>query len=167
MTLNVSSTAFDAVVAKLPSMLSALLAQPLLTRLSLGEVPAEGVYVFYEPDATGHPHPQPLYVGRSGTLRNRIMQHGRPGADHNTASFAFLLAAHAMGEAYKAEIRTRKQWQRATEAGGFGELYLAAKERVANMHVRFLEVSNDIHQVLFEVYIALALNTPFNDFKTS
>ena len=146
-------------------MFSALLAQPLLTRLSLGQVPAEGVYVFYEPDMAGYP--QPLYVGRSGTLRKRIMQHGRRGAGHNTASFAFLLAADSMGEAYKTDVRTRKQLQQATEAGGFGELYLAAKERVGNMHVRFLEVPNDIHQVLFEVYIALALKTPFNDFTTS
>ena len=161
----ISSAAFDAVVIKLPIMLSTLLAQPLLTRISLGQVPAEDVYVFYEADSAGHP--QPLYVGRSGTLRKRIMQHGQLGADHNTASFAFLLAANAMGEAYKTEVRTRKQLQTAPEAGGFGELYLAAKKRVSSIQVRFLEVPNDIHQVLFEVYIALALNTPFNDFKTS
>jgi hypothetical protein len=160
-----SSTVFDTVVAKLPGMLAALLAQPLLTRLSLGQVPGQGVYVFYESDSVGLP--QPLYVGRSGTLRNRIMQHGRRGADHNTASFAFLLAAHAMGEAYQAEARTRKQLQLDTGVGDFGELYLAAKERVRGMHVRFLEVPNDIHQVLFEVYVALALKTPFNDFTTS
>ena len=165
-----SSASFDAVVARLPNMLAQLLEQPLSTRLTLGIVPTAGVYVFYEPHPTGSP--RALYVGRSGTLRERIMQHGRPGSGHNTASFAFLLAAEAMGEAYQNDTRTRRELELAfandtIEGDDFGDHYIRAKERVSEMQVRFLEVPNDTNQVLFEVYVAMTLKTPYNDFTTS
>lgn len=170
MNTGFSSAPFDAIVAKLPNMLTQLLEQPLLTRLTLGVVPPTGVYVFYESQLTDPP--RALYVGRSGTLRERIMQHGRPGSGHNTASFAFLLAAEAMGEAYLNDTRTRRALELAfatdiIEGDDFGNHYVRAKDRVSKMQVRFLEVANDINQVLFEVYVAMALKTPYNDFTTS
>jgi|GWRWMinimDraft_15_1066023.scaffolds.fasta_scaffold96817_2 hypothetical protein len=40
-------------------------------------------------------------------------------------------------------------------------------ERVRHMEVRFVQVLDNITQHLFEVYCALALQTPYNEFKTT
>jgi hypothetical protein len=48
----------------------------------------------------------------------------------------------------------------------FRELFQAAKQRVREMSVRLVEISDPIEQTLFEVYVALALNTHYNDFGT-
>jgi hypothetical protein len=47
----------------------------------------------------------------------------------------------------------------------FSELFRDAKERVGRMTVRVIEITDPIEQTLFEVYAALALATPYNDFE--
>ena len=47
---------------------------------------------------------------------------------------------------------------------GFCSAFETAKARVRSMSVRFVEEPNPVPQALLEIYIALALSTPFNDF---
>ncbi|WP_223654410.1 hypothetical protein [Hymenobacter psoromatis] len=150
--------AFDQRVARLPGYLAQLIAQIPRTRLALGQdLPAAGVYAFYE-----HGHAQ--YVGRTGRLRQRLLEHGGNASSHYSASFAFLLAREAaQGLAIDLD-RPRHVLQRCPL---FGPLFTAAKARVAGMEIRWIAVADDVEQTLFEVYAALALNTPHNHFNPS
>ncbi len=118
-----------------------------------GKLPAtNGVYVLYE-------HGQPMYVGRSDNLANRLLEHGQPSGDSETATLAFNIAK----EGFPArESMSRRDLQRAKE---FGPLFDAAKERVRRMQVRVVDVEDPIEQTILEVYAHLALDTPFNSFE--
>jgi len=41
-----------------------------------------------------------------------------------------------------------------------------AKTRIREMDVRFVEVANPVRQALLEIYVAVSLRTPYNDFRT-
>ena len=41
-----------------------------------------------------------------------------------------------------------------------------AKDRIRQMYVRYVEESDPIRQCLLEIYAAVALDTPYNDFST-
>jgi len=43
---------------------------------------------------------------------------------------------------------------------------MEAKERIRKMDLRFVEESDQTTQVLLEVYCAVALKAPYNDFNT-
>lgn len=150
---------FEDVIDKMPVLLCDLRKGSALSRNSLGVLPKEGVYVFYENGA-------PLYVGRSSRLRQRLLEHSRPSSVHNSATFAFLLALE------KAKSH-EKQWEKMkTKTRGqlekndwFKAIYLKAKERVSDMDIKVVEVKDAIEQTVFEVYAALKLNTPYNTFE--
>ena len=44
---------------------------------------------------------------------------------------------------------------------------MKAKEKVQQMDVRFIEEPDSVKQALLEIYVAVSLNTQFNDFKTT
>ncbi len=152
-----SNHRFEKVIAKLPVLLNSLQSSPSLSRDSLRGVPQRGVYAFYENEV-------PIYVGRSNRLRQRLLEHGRKSALHNSATFAFILAVE---EAQKRDLvfpsKHRTPLQNVPE---FRELFWQAKERVKRMKIRVVEVADPIEQTVFEVYAALALGTPYNDFGT-
>lgn len=151
------ATGFDSVVAKMPQLLQLLQDCTPLLRRSLTSLPARGVYVFYE-------NGTPVYVGRSNHLRKRILTHGRPSSQHNAATFAFILAKE---EATKRSLTVSAPGRLGMQNDPvFSQLYLSAKDRVGRMQIRVIEVSDPIEQTLFEVYAALTLNTPYNDFQT-
>ncbi len=148
---------FDNVVTKMPLLLSQLLATVALTRANLKEVPERGIYVFYDRGT-------PIYVGRSNRLRQRLLEHGRPSSRHNSATFAFNLAIDAAHHSrIDVEGKTRTELENDIS---FANEYTEQKKRVAAMQVRVVEVNDAIEQTLFEVYAALALRTPHNDFET-
>ena len=124
-------------------------------------IPEKGIYVFYESG-------EPLYVGRSNRMRERILEHGRPSSVHNSATFAFLLAMEtATCKGIDCTGITRDHLQNEDD---FKPLYDQAKERVRNMQVRAVEVDDAIEQSVFEVYAALHLKTTrdhggYNDFE--
>lgn len=148
----------------------------LLDRGQLRYVPARGIYVFYE-------NCEPMYVGRSNRLKERILVHGRNSASYSSATFAFRLTLERLeipsehlhlrelrqnpkpvlqhlgiyhGYATRNELAANCWFNRA-----FGE----QKERVRNMLVRVVEVEDPIEQTIFEVYAALALDTTrYNNF---
>jgi len=150
---------FNELINGLDPKLQQLLAMDPVTAQALPkEMPKEGTYLFSEGD-------RHLYVGRSRNIRNRIGGHSRAGATHYTASFAFLLAREETGKTnptYKSK-GSREDLLKIPE---FQEAFDRAKTRIRNMDLRFVEEKNSISQTLLEIYIAVSLSTPYNDFRT-
>ena len=122
-------------------------------------MPKSGVYLFTE-------NGQPLYVGRSNALRQRHGRHCRPGATYKQAAFAFQLAREKTGRtraAYKAGEDSRKGQMLNPE---FAAAIDEAKARIRAMEYRYVEEKDQIRQALLEIYCAVALGTPYNDFGT-
>ena len=146
---------FQEHLSRLPVYLSRLLESPFLTSSDLASVPKRGIYVFYE-DGT------PIYVGRSNTMRIRLQSHGRASSGHESATFAFLLAkSHPecppLGKLSRANLQAHPE---------FAPLYARCKQRIAAMRIRVVEIEDQVDQTLFEVYAALALQTPYNHWHT-
>lgn len=144
------------------------LLQPALERLLRAEavststlpkgMPRSGVYLFSEGD-------RHLYVGRSNRMRARIRRHGVEASRHNVAAFAFRLGREATGNTlatYKAEGSRRQLVQDPV----FAKAFLDAKARIREMAVRYVEETDQLKQALLEMYVAVVLATPYNDFDT-
>lgn len=120
------------------------------------ELPKAGIYLFTEGD-------RHLYVGRTNNLRKRLQGHCSPGSSHNTAAFAFRLAREACNvtkATYKRE-GSRVQLMKET---AFAAAFVAAKGRLRAMHVRVVAENGPIRQALLEMYVAVVLEAPYNDF---
>ena len=149
----------------MPELLATLKSCELLHRDRRGQlpqVPDRGIYVFYNGD-------NPIYVGRTNRMRQRLQEHGRPGSTHNSATLAFavayLIAANQGMDSIDAF--SREELQRDPE---FKKWFDATKEVVSKMGVRVVEINDPIEQAVFEVYAALELGTTreqggFNDFR--
>ena len=123
------------------------------------DMPKSGVYLFSEAG-------QHLYVGRSRNMRRRYGLHTRPSAQHNQASFAFLLAKEALGiteTSYKPDDMSRLGLSKNQE---FIRSFTEAKWRIRAMEFRFVEEADPTRQALLEIYSAVALSTPYNTFNT-
>jgi hypothetical protein len=121
-------------------------------------VPGAGVYLFSE----GNDH---LYVGRSNRIRQRLREHSRPSSTHNTAPFAFRLARESTGRSSPSYTADGSRTDLSQNAA-FDKAFSAAKKRVRAMDVRFVEVTDPLEQALLEIYVAVVLDTPHNDFGT-
>lgn len=121
-------------------------------------MPLSGIYLFSE-------EAKHLYVGRSNRLRARIRRHGVEASRHNVAAFAFRLAREAMGYTL-ATYRTEGSRHQLVEDSAFAEAFLRAKARIREMAVRYVEETDQITQALLEMYVAIVLGTPYNDFET-
>ena len=151
------SKIFDEAVQKMPTLLEELLKSPLKTREQANTLPQKGIYILYEND-------MPIYVGRSNRMRQRISEHGRNSSDHYSASFAFNLAKKEAERQGLRINRTRKELQGDER---FKRIFVDSKARVARMKIRAIGIDEPIIQHLFEVYVALSLNTTeHNDFDT-
>ena len=150
---------FAKVVESLDPSFSRLLAMEPVTPISLPKgMPKEGVYLFSE--GRGH-----LYVGRSRDIRGRIARHSRPSATHRMAAFAFRLAREATGHlvpSYTAEGSRSKLIKDPVFRNAFDQ----AKARIRTMDVRFVEEAEPVRQTILEIYVAVSLRTPYNDFST-
>lgn len=121
------------------------------------DMPARGIYLLSEGE--GH-----LYVGRSNDMRARIGRHCREGATWRMAAFAFRLAREATGHlqaTYKAGEGSRKHLM---SLEPFVAAFHAGKGRIRNMDVRYVQEDDPVKQTLLEVYVAIVLKTPYNDF---
>ena len=140
-------------------LMKTLLNSPLLSRHELNDIPAKGLYVFYENN-------KPIYVGISGKnrMKKRIMGHGRKSGGHNSATFAFNIAKK---DAEKIGINIKEKRYNLERIPEFANLYTLAKERVSKMKVRVIEINDPNFRALFEIYAALVLNTTeYNSFET-
>lgn len=141
--------------------------EPLLTRLTgspkakLADHPsipkAAGIYLFSE-------GPNPIYVGQSRNLHQRLRQHTATSSKENSAPFAFNLAlreAEAQGldtTGTRSEIAARPE---------FDVLFRDARRRVTEMNVQVVEVDDPVTRTIFEVYAARILATDeFNSWDT-
>lgn len=123
------------------------------------DMPTSGVYLFTE----GGRH---LYVGRSNGMRKRYARHCNPGATYRMAAFAFRLAREATGRSkasYKAGDDSRIGLIGNPE---FLVAFTEAKARIRRMDYQFVEETDQARQALLEIYCAVALETPYNDFNT-
>ena len=130
--------------------------EPVTVATRPREMPTSGIYLFSEGD-------QHLYVGRTNTIRKRLQNHCRPSSGHNSATFAFRLARQLTGQTnatYTAE-GSRSFLQSHPE---FGPVFVAQKERVRNMSVRYVSEPDPMRQALLEMYVSVSLGTPHNDF---
>jgi len=147
---------FDQIIAEMPHLLSNLEEAELLARNDLRSIPQRGVYVLYEDG-------KPIYVGRSNRLRKRLLEHSRRSSTHTSATFSFNLAKE---EAAKRGIDTSRSRNQLERDSNFNDLFTQAKERVSLMKIRMVQIENPVIQTLFEVYAALELKTPYNDFDS-
>jgi hypothetical protein len=157
---RVVDPSFAALIDGLPAKLELLVSmQPIGYGYLPKNMPISGVYLFSE----GGRH---LYVGRSNTLRKRHGRHCRPGATYKQAAFAFQLAREATGlkvPSYKPGELSRKGLMLNPV---FSEAFDRAKERIRGMEYRYVEEADQNRQALLEIYCAVVLGTPYNDFKT-
>lgn len=139
-----------------PSFERLIAMTPVTTATLPRMIPSRGVYLFSE--GTNH-----LYVGRTNRLRPRLQEHSRAASRHNSAPFAFLLAREATGNktATYRSIGSRRELEADPV---FAEAFIAAKRRVRVMDIRFVEETDATRQALLEMYVAVALGTPHNDF---
>lgn len=119
-------------------------------------MPTSGIYLFSDGD-------RPLYVGRSNRLRKRYFLH--IGGKHNQASFAYRLAAEALSlpPAPYTKDGSRKM---VASTEDFIREFARAKGRIRTMNYRYVEETNQTRQALLEIYAAVVLGTPYNEFRT-
>jgi hypothetical protein len=120
-------------------------------------MPTRGIYLFSE----GAKH---LYVGRTNRLRKRLKEHCRKSSSHNSAPFAFLLARETCGK-LTASYQPNGSRAQLEKDETFGPAFIAAKSRISNMEVRYVEESDPLRQALLEMYVAIALETQHNSFE--
>jgi hypothetical protein len=120
-------------------------------------LPSRGVYLFSEDE-------RPLYIGRSNDIRARIRHHCRPGSTENQASFAFLLTREACGVP-KATYKPEGSRRHLLTQDAFVKCFVAQKERLRAMDIRAVEEVDSNRQALLEMYVAISLATPYNDFN--
>lgn len=113
-----------------------------------------GIYVFYK-------NGQPLRVGRTGNLRDRVKAHYK--GDHAEAAFAVALA--------REETKIRATYKKETSAAylvknhlEFSDAFDRAKERISKMHVQCVSEPDPDCRFLLEFYAAKELRTPYNSF---
>ena len=119
-------------------------------------IPKRGVYLLTE----GERH---LYVGRSDGIRNRLQDHCRPGASHLKAAFAFRLTREFCGVT-KATYKTVGSRKDLMTEPHFKAAFDAQKARLRAMDIRVVEEADPSRQALLEMYVSIALATPYNDF---
>ena len=110
------------------------------------------MYVFYE-------NGEPIYVGRSNTMRSRIREHGAESSDRHSATFAFKLLREVLndpkGRAEDIENAHKEEYRR-------------QRERVRAMTFRAVSITDQLEQTLFEIYTVIEMGTApkYNDFET-
>lgn len=119
--------------------------------------PNNGIYAFFE-------NGNALYVGRTDRMKERVKEHGRLGSRHNSATFAFILAKEVAEKSPK-KIDLEQDRDVLERDPAFKPIYDEMKERVSKMQIRVVEVEDPIDQTIFEVYAALELDTPHNEWK--
>lgn len=153
------NTEFKKYIADLEESFQQLLSMKPAKVASLPkDMPKRGIYLFSE----GEQH---LYVGRSTGIRQRLQRHCRPSSKHNSAAFAFRIAREAVGKtrATYTPDGSREDLESDPE---FSKAFKEAKERIRKMDVRFVGEGTSLKQALLEIYSAVSLNTPYNDFDT-
>jgi hypothetical protein len=131
--------------------------QPVRDSQLPASMPKRGVYLFSE----GNKH---FYVGRSNRLRARYKLQCYPSAVESTAAFAFKLAREATGKLKASYKRGAESRAGLMSDPTFAAAFDQAKVRIRSMDYRYVEEADPTRQALLEMYCAIALGTPYNDF---
>jgi predicted GIY-YIG superfamily endonuclease len=151
---------FVSVMDSLHSSFERLMAMPPISYERLPrDMPTHAVYLFSEQD-------RHLYAGRSSRLRKRAGEHCRPSSQHNQAVFAFRLAREATGRLVPAYVRGEGSRANLPREEAFNSAFTLAKARVRAMDFRYVEEADPTRQALLELYCAIVLGCPYNDFNT-
>jgi hypothetical protein len=150
---------FQRVVDQLEPLLQRLtssLRAPLAEHPSIPKAP--GIYLFSE-------GPNPIYVGQTRNLHQRLRQHTSLSSKENSAPFAFNVALReAQQDPSMDTSGTRKEIAARPE---FASLFRASRQRVAQMNVQVIELDDPVTRTIFEVYAARVLGTDeFNVWET-
>jgi hypothetical protein len=142
-----------------PQLHSLLTISPVTPESLPANMPRNGIYLLSE----GERH---LYVGRSNNIRKRISRHSSPSATHRMAAFAFRLAREATGNIKATYKKGEGSRAALMKDPVFVSAFTAAKYRIRKMNLRFVEEADPVRQTLLEIYVAVVLDTPYNDFDT-
>ncbi|MGD0862760.1 MAG: GIY-YIG nuclease family protein [Candidatus Limnocylindrales bacterium] len=150
---------FRAIAEQLPQLLEQLRVAPPCGRGTNLSIPrAPGVYLLSEQS-------QPIYVGQTRDLRRRRGQHSRASSRQNQATLAFNLARKAATN--RADIDGSGSRADLAADPLFDSLFRTARDRVAAMEFRFVEIREPELRTVFEVYAAVAFGTSeHNSFET-
>lgn len=121
-------------------------------------LPEKCVYLFSE-------NGLPLYVGRTNHFRQRMRQHSIQASQHNQAVFAFRLARHETGKTVAGYTGLTSR-RALLEDPVFADAFQRAKAQIRAMELRFVAEGDPLRQALLEIYVAVVLKTPHNDFET-
>jgi len=105
-----------------------------------------------------------MYVGRTNNIRTRVQLHCRPSSGHNSATFAFCMTRSATGN-MKASYSAKASRHHLLEDENFKTTFDQKKKAIRYMNIRFVAEDHPVRQALLEMYVALSLNTPHNDFE--
>lgn len=108
-----------------------------------------GCYVFLD-------H-RPIYVGISQHVFARLRQHVTD-KTHFGASLAYRMA-----EKVAPHTKTRGD---AMSDPTFAKIFAAKQTYLRGLHVAHIPIANPVELYVFEVYASMALDTPWNTFKT-
>ncbi|MGV8130327.1 MAG: GIY-YIG nuclease family protein [Methanolinea sp.] len=147
---------FQTIIEKFPEYMTNLLKTTPVHYSELKDIPKRGIYVYYEND-------NPIYVGRSQNLRQRLRQHRQQSSDHHSATFAFLIARR---DAHKKGLQIKGTREELQNDPNFYQFFADAKLRIHNMKVQIFQIEDPIEQTLFEVYASLELKTEYNTWET-
>ena len=148
--------AFRVLTDQLDAKFRELIAMPSLVA---GDVPDDtpigGVYLFSENGV-------PMYAGRTKRrLSVRIRNHFSAAPD---CPFAWLLTRETTGlrrtyrkEGSRTDLLSRPEFVR---------VYQEQKNRIRNMHVRYVGEADPLRQTLLEIYTAVVSRAKHNDFDT-
>ena len=139
-----------------PSFQRLMSMEPVTIATLPREVPQAGIYLFSDAGKN-------LYVGRTNTIRKRLQNHCRPSSGHNSATFAFRLAREITGLS-QATYTAKGSRQELEHDPKFSPIFIKQKERVRNMNVQFVSEPDPMRQALLEMYAAVSLDTPHNNF---
>jgi hypothetical protein len=156
MTLN---SEFMQIVRSLEDKLQKLItATPVKYEDLPRDLPKRAIYLFSQ--GTEY-----LYVGRTNNLRKRLQGHCIPSATHFTATLAFRMAREKTGST-KASYSPKGSRFDLCQDPLFSSAFQEAKRQLReDMDIRFIQEDDPITQALLEIYVSLALKTPYNDFE--
>lgn len=89
-----------------------------------------------------------------------------PKKTEREAAFAFKLARQVTGSLKATYMKGAGSRKHLAASADFIEAFTASKARIKNMEYRWVEETNPTCQCLLEIYTAVVLGTPYNDFDT-
>lgn len=122
------------------------------------DIPEEAVYLFSE-------RGEPLYVGRTGGLRKRLLQH--TWCSHSGATFAFILARKITGRLKPSYTTKDSRADLLKNDEIFKKCFKRQLKRIKRMDVQWVEEPDQVTQAVLEVFAAVETGAKYNKFDNT